>query len=496
MNPLTVVVIGAGAGGLTAAAHLARRGMRVTVVEKNEEAGGRCARVVREGHTFDIGPTLYIMPKVFDHEFGALGESVHERLTLQRVDSTYHLVFDDGHRLELTSDRDRMRMQLEAMEPGSFAGFERYFRQGGCHYDLAMEHIVGRNFRTLAEFINPASLRVFLQVGALTRHYAGMRSFFRSPHLKAAFTFQDMYMGLSPFEAPATFSMMQYTELAHGVWFPQGGMYTVVQAVQAIAVQNGVQLQFGTPVERILAREDRATGIALADGRELPADIVVANADLPYVYRELLPQDGTARRLERRQYSCSTINFMWATDRPYPQLPAHVLFLSDDYRANFDELQRDRTIASNPSVHIHAPTRLDAALAPRGHDTLAAVVPVGHINEAHPQNWDHLKARAREALLQRLARVGVTDPDAHLKFELCFTPPDWQNRFNLVRGATHGLSHRLMQMGYFRPHNRHARHRNLYYAGASTHPGTGLPTALISGRLVAERIAEDTGRGA
>jgi phytoene desaturase len=494
MSPMRVVVIGAGAGGLTAAAHLAQRGMQVTLVEKNEAPGGRCTRVVRDGHVFDAGPTLYIMPRVFDQEFSALGESAGERLTLQQVDPTYHLVFDDNQRLNLTADREKMRLQLESMEHDSFAGFERYYEQAARHYTVAMDKIVCRNFRSLAEFISPPCLSAFLQVGALSRHYACMRSFFRSPRLKAAFTFQDMYMGLSPFEAPSTFSMMQYTELAHGVWYPKGGMYTVVEALQSIAIANGVEVRLGTPVEQILTRHGRATGVLLADGSQLPAEIVVANADLPYVYRELLPRDGEARRLEQQQYSCSTINFLWATDRTFAELPPHLLFLSDDYQANFDAIQRDRTIAQNPSVYIHAPTRLDPSLAPRGQDTLVGIVPVGHIDEARPQDWDDLKQRARRALLARLASVGVTDFEAHLKFEVCFTPPEWRTRYNLFRGATHGLSHNLMQMGYFRPHNRHARYRNLYFAGASTHPGTGLPTALISGRLVAERIVEDWGQ--
>ena len=491
MKLCKVIVIGAGAGGLTAAAHLARAGMQVTVVEKNESAGGRCARVVREGHTFDAGPTLFVMPRLFEQEFAALGVSVRERLDLLRVDPTYHLVFDDGQRLALTSDMERMRSQLEAVEPGSFDGFNRYIKQGGRYYDLSMEHIVRRNFRTLAEFLTPANLRVFLKVGALTTHYSGMGRFFHAERLKAVFTFQDMYMGLSPFEAPSTFSMMQYTELAHGVWYPRGGMHSVVVALQEIAARNGAEFAFGTPVARIDTRDGRAQGVVLGDGRRLRADIIVANADLPYVYRELLPDDGSARRLDRLNYSCSTINFLWGTDRPFPQLPAHLLFISDDFRANFDEIQRDRTIATNPSVYIHAPTRLDASLAPAGQDTLVGIVPVGHIDETRQQDWADLRARARLALMQRLASIGVTDLEAHLKFEICLTPLDWQRRFNLAKGATHGLSHRLMQMGYFRPHNQHARYRNLYFAGASTHPGTGLPTALVSGRLVAERIAED-----
>ena len=495
MNRTKAIVIGAGAGGLTAAIHLARRGFQVRLVEKNDQPGGRCSRIVRDGHHFDVGPTLFVMPKLYEQEFAALGESMHDLLDLSRVDPTYHLVFDDGRQLELTADFDRMREQLEGFEKGSFADFRRYFEEGAAHYDLAMERIVRRNFRSLGEFLTPANIVAFLRLRALTPHYSHMRAFFDDPRLKAAFTFQDMYMGLSPFVAPATFSMLQYTELAHGVWYPRGGMYAVIEALMRLAEAAGVEFSFNAPVARIPTRDSFAGGVELADGRILEGEVVVANADLPYVYRELLPQDGSAARLDRKMFSCSTINFLWGTDREYPEIRPHTLFLSDHYRRNFDAIQREKTMAEEPSVYVHAPTRLDPGLAPRGGDTLIAIVPVGHLNEESTQDWDDLKRRARNAALLRLGSLGVTDLDEHLKFEMCFTPKDWRERFNLVRGATHGLAHSLLQMGYFRPHNRHARYRNLYFAGASTHPGTGLPTAIVSGRLVAERVMEDLGSG-
>jgi phytoene desaturase len=491
MGRTRAIVIGGGAGGLAAAAHLARKGLRVTLVEKNGQPGGRCSRLERDGHHFDTGPTLFVMPRLYEQEFAALGESMHDVLDLHRVDPTYHLVFDDGQRLVLTSEPQRMRAQMESLEPGSFEALQRYLGEGQRHYDLAMSRLVRRNFRALGEFLTPSNILVFLQLRALSPHYSHMRAYFDDPRLKAAFTFQDMYMGLSPFDAPATFSMLQFTELADGVWFPRGGMYAIIQALVGIAERQGVELAFESPVERIVTSDSRASGVVLADGRTLKADVIVANADLPYVYQELLPADGTAERLDRRHFSCSTINFLWAVDRPYPEIPPHLLFLCDDYRRNFEAIQRERTLAENPSVYLHAPARLDPSLAPPGQDTLIGIVPVGHLAEDGSQDWETLKGRARQALLRRLAAIGVTDLEAHLKFEVTFTPLDWHHRFNLVKGATHGLAHTLLQMGYFRPHNRHARYRNLYFAGASTHPGTGLPSAIVSGRLAAERILED-----
>ena len=489
-----MVIIGAGAGGLTAAAHLAGAGLRVTVLEKNDGPGGRCARIERDGHTFDVGPTLLVMPGLYELEFAALGERLRDRLTLRRVDPTYHLHFDDGVRLELTSDLSRMRSQLEAIEPGSFPAFLRYLEEGGRHYRLATDRLVRRNFRTLGEFLTPRSIPLFLRLHALHNHYQRLGSFFRTTRLKNAFSFQDMYMGISPFDAMATFSMLQYTELAEGVWFPEGGMTRVTDALYDIAVRRGAEVRFDSPAAQIEVDAGRARAVQLADGTRLAADVVLANADLPYVYGELLPDDGSAARLERKMYSCSAVSFLWGVNRVVPELSAHTLFLSDDYRENFDAILRRKTIAAEPSVYVHAPARLDPSMAPAGQDTLVAIVPVGHLDPSAGQDWAEITRLARAAVVRRVASLGVRDFEAQIKFEMVFDPADWQRRFNLVHGATHGLAHTLLQMGYFRPHNRHARYGNLYFAGASTHPGTGLPTAIVSGRLAAERVLEDLAR--
>ncbi|HEX9037254.1 MAG TPA: phytoene desaturase family protein [Ktedonobacterales bacterium] len=489
----TAIVIGAGIGGIANAAHLARRGFQVTVVEKNTWAGGRCDHFIREGHHFNTGPTLLIMPHVYEEEFAALGVSLRDRLELRRVDPTYHLVFDDGSQLALTSDLERMYAQLEAIEPGSFQGFLRYLSEGVRHYDLAMERLVERDFRNASDFFAFSNAPLLFSLKPLSRHYQHMAQYFKEPRLKAAFTFQDVYMGLSPFEAPSTFSMMASTELAHGVWYPMGGMYTVVEALMDIARAAGVDFLFHAPVARIDVAHERARGVTLADGRQLEADVVVANADLPYVYERLLPDGAAASQLARKQFSCSAISFFWGVDKTYPGLEPHTLFLADAYQENFDRISSLRELPDNPSLYVHAPARLDPAAAPPDQDTLIAVVPVGHLDERGEQDWRRIRARAREAVFNRLALLGVTDLRDHLKFEVNYVPLSWRKRYNLTKGATHGLSHTLTQLAYLRPHNRHPQYHNLYFVGASTHPGTGVPTALVCGRMVAERIMDELG---
>ena len=491
MKPRSVIVIGAGMGGITAAIHLAKNGVKVTVLEKNSRPGGRCDRFSRDGHHFDTGPTLLVMPLLYEAEFARLGASMRDLLELQRVDPTYHLVFDDGSKLALTSDMKSMQEQLEAFEPGSFPGLLRYMEEGHRHYHVGIEKLVNRDFRKASDFFKLSHLPLLRQLKPLANHYRNMSTYFDDPRLKSAFTFQDVYMGLSPFEAPATFSMMPYTELAHGVWYPNGGMYSIVEALVELARAAGVEFEFNAAVARIDVKGKQSRGVVLSDGRYIQADAVLANADLPYVYTDLLPEDGQAKQLARKRFSCSVISFFWGVDRPYKELPPHTLFLADDYSANFDSIIRDLDLPANPSLYIHAPARLDPSMAPDGQDTIIGIVPVGHMSESGEQDWAEIRDKARQHVFRRLAALGISDLEEHIKFEVNFTPLSWRKRYNLMKGSTHGLCHNLTQLGYFRPHNRHSRYHNLYFVGASTHPGTGMPTAMVSGRLAANRILDD-----
>jgi phytoene desaturase len=487
----SVIVIGAGVAGITAATHLARAGLHVTVVEKDLVPGGRCGRFVRDGHRFDTGPTLFVMPLLYEAELAALGTSVAERLELRRVDPTYRLVFDDGSQLSLTSDMEVLRDQLEAIERGSFDGLARYMQGGARHYRVVAEKMVARDFRWPFDYLRLGALGQLARGSLLANHYRRMSAYFATPRLKSAFTFQDLYVGLSPFEAPAILSLLSYTELAHGVSYPVGGMYSVVEALVGLAHVAGVEFSFGSVVDRIDTSANKVTGVTLADGRCLEADVVLANADLPYVYERLLPPDGTAEKLSRKRFSCSSISFFWGLDRPYEELSPHTLFLADDFRENFESIVRDHTLPANPSVYIHAPARLDASAAPAGRDSVTAIVPVGHLRGDGPDDWSERRDRARAHVFRRLRSIGIADLRDHITFEESCTPETWAERHNLAKGATHGLAHTLSQMGWLRPRNRHHRFRNLYFAGASTHPGTGVPTAMASGRLAARRVVAD-----
>ena len=488
----TVLIVGAGIGGIATAARLACKGYRVRVVEKCEKSGGRCGQLTMDGHRYDTGATLFMMPELYAETYSALGECMEEHLDLRRIDPTYHLYFQNNSQLQLTSNLHEMMEQLEAIEPGSFKRMLHYLAEGRKYYELSLPNVINRDFRSLAEFINPRMISIFLRLKSLTRHDRYASRFFKTSKLQMAFTFQDMYMGLSPYESPATYSLMQTTELCNGLYYPMGGMYRIAETLTGIAEKLGVRFLYNAPVEKILVDGGRATGVEMAGGQRLSADIVVANADLGYVYRQLLPDDGEADRIDRKEYGCSTVMFYWGLDKQVPQLGPHNLFFSGDYRKGFEDIFKGKTMPEQPNFYIHAPVRLDPSAAPVGQDTLYVAVPVGHVDERKPQDWLKIQARARSFILERLSQLGMADFESHIKTEVSFSPQDWQHRYNLTRGSAHGLSHKLTQMAYFRPHNRHKSYRNLYFVGASTHPGTGVPTVLVSARLTSQRILDDT----
>ena len=488
-----VTAIGAGVGGIAAAARLAKNDYNVTVLEKNDAPGGRCGRLESDGHRFDTGATMVLMPEFFEAAFEDLGERMEDHLDMVRVDPTYGLHFGDGTYLELTSDSERMREQLEAIEPGSFDGFMRYIEDGRRNYSLGIPRFMKKEYRSMLGFLSPSNLVTLARIKALRNQYRSASRYFKDERLRTAFTFQNLYMGLSPYAAPATYSLIQYSEFVDGLRYPKGGMYSVVEALTTIAEKWGARFVYNAPVARIDVKGHRATGVTLEDGRKMAADVVLANADLSYVYDRLLPQDRYSRRIRRKKLGCSTVTFLWGMDERFPQFGTHNLFFAKDIRGGYAPLFDGRGLPEDPHFYVHSPTSVDPSMAPPGRDTLMVAIPSAHMDGGRDQDWDSMRDRARASVIRRLEDFGLDGIERHIRSETVITPKVWERRYNLVKGSTHGLNHQVTQMSYMRPHNRHARYRNLYFVGASTHPGTGLPNVLMSARFASERIMKDHG---
>lgn len=422
-----------------------------------------------------------------------------------KCEPNYNLWFSDGESLELSTDVARMKIEVEKWEGKD--GFERYLgflQEAHRHYELSVTHVLRRNFTSLLSMARPSFVRHLLSLHPFESIYSRASKYFLTERLRRAFTFGSMYMGMSPFDAPGTYSLLQYTELAEGIWYPKGGFHTVIDALVRVGQRLGVTYRLSTPVLKITmdSSNRRTTGVVLENGESVTADVVLVNADLVYAYTNLLPPSSTAKSLQKRAASCSSISFYWAMKRKIPELTTHNVFLANDYRESFDDIFKKHLIPNEPSFYVNVPSRIDPTASPAGTDAIVVLVPVGHLLdktgtglEAHsPQDWNAMVSKARRTVFSTIeARTGARHLQDALVTELVNTPQSWQDRFNLDRGAILGLSHSFFNVLSFRPSTRHATIRNLYFVGASTHPGTGVPICLAGSKVSTEQILDAFG---
>jgi phytoene desaturase len=491
----SVIIIGAGIGGIATAAYLAKNGYEVNVYEKNSFPGGRCGQIIRDGHRFDIGATILLMPSIYKIVFESLGLKFEDCFELKRLPSIYKIYFENDGQLTFSTDNNQMKMQLEKIEPGSFNRFQKYISNGYKYFQDALTNLLARNFYSISEFATFKNFLLLIRLKTYIKHHKYVSKYFKNANLRKAFTFQNIYVGQNPYQAPALFAMLPATELMEGTLFPIGGMHRIVEKLADTAIDSGVKFHYNKSVVRIEISKNRATGILLADGTAVCADIIVVNADLPYAYRELLPDRKPSLRIDSKKYACSAIVFHWGLNKAFPQFEHHCVFLSGDYRRNLDMIFRQKSFSDKPSFYIHAPVRTDPSAAPPDEDTLSVIVPVGHVDKNYNQDWEHLKNIARSEVINRLKELGIEDFEKYIKFEICYPPKAWENMYNISRGSVFGsLNHSIFQMGYFRPHNRHNLYRNLFFVGGSTHPGNGVPLVLLSAKLTSERIIKESNK--
>ena len=488
-----VVIIGAGIGGLATAMRLAAQGFAVTVLEKNATVGGRANVREEQGYRFDTGPSLLLMTDVYRELFAVCGEDFDSLVPLIKMEPNYRVHFGDGSTLEMSSDLATMVANLEKIEPGVAPGYYRFLEDASHKYRIGRKQFVEKNFAQATDFFTLKNLGLLNKLHALKGMYAHVSQFFRDDRLRQAFSMQSMYLGISPFAAPAVYTLLPYTELAEdGLYYPKGGIYALPTAMANVARKLGVDIQTDRNVTQIMVKDGKARGVCV-DGEVLTADIVVSNADLPYTYTDLLaerPAKYEEAQWQKQPFTSSAFMLYLGTDRVYPELLHHNFFLSGDYKRNFEEIFDAKVPPRDPSFYVNCPGRTDPTVAPPGGDNIFVLVPIPHLTEQ--QRWDDGQiARFKEKVYEALEARGLTDLRRHLVVEQVVTPHEWQAQYNLKYGAAFGLSHGIFQVGYFRPSNKAPGVENLYFVGASTVPGTGVPLVCLGAKLVTERIAAD-----
>jgi phytoene desaturase len=483
-----VVVIGAGIGGLAAAARLARDGFDVRVVEKEAGPGGRCGRLEKDGFVWDIGPTILLLPDVLREHFAACGARLEDKLALTQCDPNYRMHFRDGSTLTMSADLRAMRTELDRLAPGSFQGFLKFMELGLRQKEIAFRTFLSRTFDGPGAMLRPATVLALVQSRSYRSLYAVVSECVEDERLRIALTFQTMYLGLSPFDGPALFGLLPYTELADGIWYAAGGLAAIGRALADLAVSAGVRIDYGCAVSRIERSGGRADAVVCASGERIEADVVLANADLPYVYRELLRQP--LRRT--RRFTSSAFMMFLGADRQWDSVLHHNVLFGGGYEQSFRSIFDERKVPDDPSFYVASPVRSDPAVAPEGSSALYVLLPVPHLAQGG-LDWSDTRVvgKLRDHVLDRLEATIAPGIRASIRVEAQMTPVDWRDRFSLENGSAFGLSHTLTQVAGMRPPNRDASTKNLYFVGASTQPATGIPNVLIGAKHVAARIAEE-----
>ncbi|CAN5898852.1 phytoene desaturase family protein [soil metagenome] len=495
MSAKRIAVVGAGIGSLAAAIRLQAQGFAVEVFEKNEQPGGRMGKLEAEGFTFDTGPSLLLMTDTYRDLFRFAGRKLEDYVNLIPLNANYKVNFGDGDSMTIHRSLPELITELERIEPGVTPNFYR-FLEDACHkYRLGRKEFVERDFEGASDFFGLRNLRLLLKTNAIGNYYKNVSRFFRSDKLRQAFSLQTMYLGLSPFRAPAVYSLLPYTELAEdGLWFPEGGMYSLVEAMEKLATDLGVAFHYTCPVEEVAVTKGRGQGVR-ANGKEHTSDAVLVGADLPYAYRSLLPpaaeKDFRGRRKrEKLEYTASAFMLYLGMDKKLGNMLHHNFYLSSRYRENFDAIFEEHRLPEDPSFYAVVPSKTEPRMAPEGMDSLFVLVPVPHLGPN--VDWKRDGPAFKEKVYGLLEkRCGIENVRDHIVYEKVRTPEDWLSDYNLEEGAAFGIGHGIFQVGYFRPPMASKNIENLYFVGASTRPGTGVPLVTIGAKLVSERIGRE-----
>ncbi len=486
-----IVIIGSGFGGLAAAIRLQAKGMQVTILEKNEKVGGHAYQLVKEGYTFDMGPSIITAPDLIQRVFACAGVQMEDYLELVKLDPFYSIYFHDGSSFDYTDDGEQMKRQMAGFNKKDANNYDRFMEHTGRLYDAVITDGLGStpfNLQTLLSFL-PRALRL----QALTPAYDVVKKYFKDPRHRFIFSFHPLFIGGNPFRAPAVYLMIPYLEKTGGVWFCKGGMYNLVLALEEVFKKLGGVIETGAEVEQIVVEDRRAKGVLVKD-QFYEADGVISNADLLHTYGRLINAEHRKKwsdgKLKKTQYSMSAFLLYLGVKNRYPHLKHHTLVLSERYRGLVADIFDNKVLSDDFSMYLHIPSQTDPSMAPEGCESMYILIPVPNL--ASGINWEKTTERYTDSVLTFLEKdFGLTALRDAIEVLETFTPSDFKEKRNSYLGSAWGVEPKLTQTAYFRPHNRSEDIQNLYFVGASTHPGAGVPGVLLTAETTVKLVVED-----
>ncbi len=490
----TVAVIGAGFGGLALAIRLQSAGFHTILLEKRERPGGRAYVYQQDGFTFDAGPTVVTAPNAIDELFALSGRSTADYVDLMPVDPFYRLVWQDGVTLEYNEDADAVTEAIRRISPGDAEGYRKFlafseavFREGYLKLGTVPFQNLWSMVRVIPDLIRLKSHKTV---------YGAVSDFMQDPHLRQAFSFQSLLIGGNPFHVSSIYALIHALERKWGVRFPRGGTGALVQALVRLFQELGGEIRLGCPVEEIRVRNGRATEVATADGRSVVVDAVASNADVVHTYANLLAgsERGQAmgRSLQRKRFSNSLFVVYFGLKRQYPEIAHHTVLFGPRYRELLEDIFERGVLPDDFSLYLHNPSRTDPSLAPPGQAGFYALSPVPHLGKGKI-DWSTMGPVFRDRILAALEKQALPGLRDNLVTSRIFTPADFASELNAHLGSAFSLEPLLTQSAFFRVHNRDDRVHNLYFVGAGTHPGAGIPGVIGSAKATAGLMIADLG---
>lgn len=488
MQHRTAIVIGAGFSGISAASFLAKAGFDVKVLEKNAMPGGRARKLESDGFTFDMGPSWYWMPDVFDRYFASFGKKTDDFYQLERLDPSYRIVWGKNDQTDVPADFDAYCAMFESLEPGSSKKLIAFLKNAEFKYKIGINKLVYKKSSSPVEFMDAELMMSIFRMNVFNSFHSYIRKYFSNPKLLQMLEFPVLFLGGTPKSTPALYSLMNYGDIKLGTWYPKGGIYKVVEAMTELAKSLGVKFEYNAPVTKLVIDEGQITRVMVGE-KALEADVIVASADYHHVEQFLLPENYrtyNAKYWNNRVMSPSSLIFYLGIDKRLPNLEHHTLFFDEDFTKHANEIYNDPKWPEKPSIYVSATSKTDTEVAPKGMENLMVLIPVAPGLE---DTWQ-IRNKYFRYVIDKLESYTGEEIEKHIIYNRSYAHADFSEDYNAYKGNAYGLANTLKQTAFLKPKMQSKKVNNLFYAGQLTVPGPGVPPAIISGEVAANEIVK------
>ncbi|MCF8248120.1 MAG: phytoene desaturase [Saprospiraceae bacterium] len=484
-----VIVIGSGFAGLATASCLAKQGFDVTVLEKNDATGGRARKFHADGFTFDMGPSWYWMPDVFENYFNHFEKKTSDYYNLVRLDPSYRIIFGENDNMNVPAGEEALCQMFERYEPGSSVNLRKFLAEAKYKYEVGMGEFVRKPSISIMEFADLRILASMFRLQMFSSLSSHVRSLFTNKKLIELLEFPVLFLGATPEKNPAMYSLMNYADMALGTWYPMGGMTKIIEGMVMLAEELGVKIRLGEEVKQIYVPNGHATKVITNKG-EYAADVVVGGADYHHVEQNLLAEPQrqyTEKYWDKRVMAPSSLLFYLGVNKRLKGLLHHNLFFDKDFKQHAVEIYENPTWPTNPLFYVCAPSVTDPSVAPAGCENLFVLIPLA----PDLQDTEELREKYFDLVMERLENLTGQDIRNSIVYKRSFAHNDFKKDYHAFKGNAYGLANTLLQTAFLKPRIKSKKVKNLYYTGQLTAPGPGVPPSLISGQVVAELIAKE-----